>query len=60
MHEGINVDHFLKTGSVEAEETWTDRLSRTSDALNEKYREVANGFDVFSQWCIYDCRGGSK
>ena len=43
MHEGINGDHLLKTDSVEAGETWTGRLFRTSDALNEKDREVANG-----------------
>ena len=44
VHEGINGDYHLQTGSVEAEETWTDRSSRTSDAMNEKDREVANGY----------------
>ena len=45
VHEGINGDYLLKTGSVvEAEDPWTGRLSRTSDALNEKDREGAIGY----------------
>ena len=33
--EGINGAYFLKTSSVETEETWTGSLSQTSDALDE-------------------------
>ena len=35
----------MKTGSVEAEETWTGSLSQTSDAVDERDLEVA--IDVF-------------
>ena len=31
MHGGINGACLLKTGSVQAEETWTGSLSQTSD-----------------------------
>ena len=44
-HERINGACLLKTGSVEAEETWTGSLSQTSDAVGGKNLEVA--IDVF-------------
>ena len=40
-HEGINGAGLLKTGSVEAEKTWTGSLSQTSDEVDEKDLEVA-------------------